>query len=283
MARSQDLLFTLYGDYLRHRGGEVWTGSLIELLGLLGLSEQAVRSTLSRMSRKGWFKSRRVGNKSYYALTRKSEELLEEGAQRIFRPRFDLWDGRWHILTYSIPERKRHLRHRLRTRLTWLGFGSLSNATWISPRDLRREVEQLVSSLGINGHVEIFSAEHLGFNDDQALVAHCWNLKELNKAYSAFIEKYEPGFLEAKKKMARGDGLEPSDCFVQRFMLVHDYRSSPYVDPNLPLELLPPDWLGHKAIRLFQEYHGLLTAGANAFVDEVLAKEPPPDAARGRL
>ena len=29
MARSQDLVFTLYGDYLRHRGGEAWTGSLI--------------------------------------------------------------------------------------------------------------------------------------------------------------------------------------------------------------------------------------------------------------
>ncbi|MDH4137857.1 MAG: phenylacetic acid degradation operon negative regulatory protein PaaX, partial [Anaerolineae bacterium] len=32
MLRSQDLVFTLYGDYIRHRGGEAWTGSLIELL-----------------------------------------------------------------------------------------------------------------------------------------------------------------------------------------------------------------------------------------------------------
>ena len=38
MLRSQDLVFTLYGDYIRHRGGEAWTGSLIELLGLLGMS-----------------------------------------------------------------------------------------------------------------------------------------------------------------------------------------------------------------------------------------------------
>jgi phenylacetic acid degradation operon negative regulatory protein len=58
MSGSQDMVFTLYGDYLRHRGGKAWTGSLIELLGLFGLSEQAVRSTLSRMSRKGWLESR---------------------------------------------------------------------------------------------------------------------------------------------------------------------------------------------------------------------------------
>ena len=67
MARSQDLVFTLYGGYIRHRGGEAWTGSLIKLLGPLGVSEQAVRSTLSRMSRKGWLEGRRVGNKSYYS------------------------------------------------------------------------------------------------------------------------------------------------------------------------------------------------------------------------
>lgn len=276
MARSHDLVFTLYGDYLRHRGGEAWTGSLLELLGLLGLSEQAVRSTLSRMSRKGWLKGRRVGNKSYYSLTPKSIDLLEEGAQRIFQPRSDVWDGRWHLLVYSIPEKERPLRHRLRKRLTWLGFGSLSNATWISPRDRCKEVEGVVNSLGIQGHVEIFTAEHLGFASDQELVERCWNLEELNRYYSAFIAKYEPDFLDYRRKVAEGDSLEPSECFVRRFMLVHEYRSFPYVDPNLPSELLPKDWLGDKATQLLQEYHRLLMAKANAFVDSVLAKAPIP-------
>ncbi len=278
MARSQDLVFTLYGDYIRHRGGEAWTGSLIELLGLLGLSEQAVRSTLSRMSRKGWLKGRRVGNKSYYSLTPKSIDLLEEGAQRIFQPRSDVWDGRWYLLVYSIPEKERPLRHRLRKRLTWLGFGSLSNATWLSPRDRRKEVEGVVDSLGIQGHVEIFSAEHFGFASDQELVERCWNLEELNRAYAAFIAKYEPDFLDYKRRVAEGDTLEPKECFARRFTIVHEYRSFPYVDPNLPSELLPEEWLGSKATQLFQEYHRLLTAKANAFVDSVLAKAliPPP-------
>ncbi len=276
MARSQDFVFTLYGDYIHHLGGEAWTGSLIELLGLLGLSGQAVRSTLSRMSRKGWLKGRRVGNKSYYSLTPKSIDLLEEGAERIFQPRSDLWDGRWHLLVYSIPEKERPLRHRLRKRLTWLGFGSLSNATWISPRDRRKEVEGVVNSLGIRGHVEIFSAEHFGFASDQEVAERCWNLEELNRTYAAFIAKYEPEFLDYKKRAAEGDGLEPSKCFARRFILVHEYRSFPYVDPNLPSELLPNDWLGDKATQLFQEYHSLLTAEANAFVDGVLAKVPIP-------
>jgi len=276
MLRSQDLVFTLYGDYLRHRGGEAWTGSLIELLGLLGMSEQAVRSALSRMSRKGWLKGRRVGNKSFYSLTPKSIRLLEEGAQRIFQPRADEWDGKWCLLTYSIPEEKRHLRNKLRERLTWLGYAPLNHATWISPRIMQRELEDLLDSLKIWDYVEIFCAEHLGFSSNREIVASCWDLEGLNRTYAAFIAKYEPHLNKHKSRLAEENSLEPSECFVQRFMLVHEYRSFPYVDPNLPAELLPDDWLGNKAVQLFREYHELLTTGANALVDDVLARAPSP-------
>jgi phenylacetic acid degradation operon negative regulatory protein len=274
MSHSQDLIFTLYGDYIRHRGGEAWTGSLIELLGLLGLSEQAVRSTVSRMSRKGWLASHRASRYSFYSLTPKCLQLLEEGAQRIFQPRHDPWDGRWHLVSYSIPESKRHLRRRLRRRLVWLGFGALNQATWISPRDLRAEVEQAVNALGVRPYVELFTAEHLAFASDGEIVSRCWDLERLNDYYAAFIARYEPLSRECQARLMAGDSLEPQDCFVQRFMLIHEYRSSPYLDPNLPPELLPGDWLGETAAQLFQQYHSLLIKKAEWFVDSVLAKAP---------
>jgi phenylacetic acid degradation operon negative regulatory protein len=274
MSHSQDMVFTLYGDYIRHRGGEAWTGSLIELLGLFGLSGQAVRSTLSRMSQKGWLKSRKAGRYSFYSLTPKCLELLTEGAQRIFQPRRDPWDGRWYLLTYSIPESKRHLRRRLRQRLLWLGFGALNHATWISPRDLRGEVEKAVDALRVRPYVELFSGEHRGFADEGEIVARCWDLKRLNDYYAALIARYEPPFQKHRARLTAGRSLEPRACFVQRFMLLHEYRSSPYVDPNLPPELLPDDWLGERATQLFQGYHDLLVEGAEAFVDSVLAKAP---------
>jgi phenylacetic acid degradation operon negative regulatory protein len=274
VSNSQDMVFTLYGDYIRHRGGEAWTGSLIELLGLFGLSDQAVRSTLSRMSQKRWLESRRAGRYSFYSPTPRFLKLLEEGAQRIFQHRRDPWDGRWYLLTYSIPESKRHLRRRLRQRLLWLGFGSLNHATWITPRDLRAEVEQVVDDLRVRSYVEFFAAEHWGFASDREIVERCWDLRRLNDYYAAFIARYEPPFQECQARLAVSDGLDPQECFVQRFMLVHEYRSSPYLDPNLPLELLPDDWVGEKAAQLFQKYHDLLVEEAEAFVDSVLAKTP---------
>jgi phenylacetic acid degradation operon negative regulatory protein len=274
VSHSQEMVFTLYGDYIRHRGGEAWTGNLIELLGLFGLSGQAVRSTLSRMSKKGWLESRRVGRHSFYSLTPKCLKLLEEGAQRIFRPRRDPWDGRWHLLTYSIPESKRHLRRRLRQQLLWLGFGALHQATWISPRDLRAEVEQVVNALGVRSYVEFFTAEHRGFASDEEIVTRCWDLKRLDDYYAAFIARYDPPFQEHQARLMANDTLEPQECFMQRFMLIHEYRSSPYVDPNLPLELLPEDWLGERATQLFQQYHNLLVDEAEAYLDSVLTKAP---------
>lgn len=274
MNHTQDMIFTLYGDYIRHRGGEAWTGSLIELLGLFGLSEQAVRSTLSRMCRKGWLNSRKVGRHSFYSLTPKCIELLEEGAQRIFQPRCDPWDGRWHLLTFSIPESRRDLRRRLRRLLLWLGFGVLNHTTWISPRDLRTEVERIVNALRARPFVEFFSAEHRGFSSGRQIVAHCWDLDRLSEYYAAFIARYESPFEECRARLVAGDGLEPKECFAQRFMLIHEYRSSPYVDPNLPLELLPDNWLGERAVQLFQQYHDLLVERAEAYVDSVFAKAP---------
>ncbi|NIQ89604.1 MAG: phenylacetic acid degradation operon negative regulatory protein PaaX, partial [Deltaproteobacteria bacterium] len=201
MSHSQDMIFTLYGDYIRHRGGEAWTGSLIELLGLFGPSSQAVRSALSRVSRKGWLKSRKVGRNSYYSLTPQSIELLEEGAVRIFQPRQDPWDGQWHLLTYSIPESKRHLRRRLRRRLIWLGFGALNHAAWISPRDQRAEVEQVVKSLRVAPYVELFSGGHWGFSSDEEIVARGWDLERLNDYYATFVERYKPLLRECQARL----------------------------------------------------------------------------------
>lgn len=267
--RTQDFLFTLYGDYLRSRGGEVWVGSLIELMGCLDASPQAVRSTLSRMSRKGWLQTRQEGRNSYYSLTPKSVALLEEGRQKIFHPRKDPWNGQWCILVYSIPEKQRQLRTRLRQRLVWMGFGLLNQATWISPRDMRQEAEAALDVLGIRPYAEIFQAGHLGFSSDREIVERCWNIDALNHCYSEFICRHEPLYQSLLEHPERRTSC---DDFTRRFMLVHEYRSFPYVDPNLPTELLPEYWLGGKAISLLQNYHGLLTDTAEVFVSAVLDK-----------
>jgi len=269
MVRPRAAMLTLYGDYVLPKGGEIGIGSLVRLLSNFGLSEQAIRSAVSRMCRSGLLKAKRTSRKSYYSLTSEGHSLLTEGAQRIFQRKKSHWDGNWNIVTYSIPERRRGARDRLRTELGWLGYGPVSEATWISPHDLTREVKNLLQRLNIEEYVNIFSAQNQGSTDQREIVSRCWDLDKIHQKYADFLAEFRPKLEGHLKRLHAGETIEPSECFVARFNLIHEYRRLPFFDPDLPLELLPENWLRPRAAALFDEYHGLLTEKANEYFDSV--------------
>jgi phenylacetic acid degradation operon negative regulatory protein len=267
-------ILTLYGDYLLSRGGEIWIASLIEILSNFGLSQQAVRSAVSRMCRGELLQVKHSKGKSYYSLTKSGYDLLTEGAQRIFQRRKSRWDGNWNIVTYSIPETMRKSRDRLRLELGWMGYGALSEATWISPYDLTTEVQKLLKRLNIEEYVKIFNAKHEGNTDPKNIVCRCWNLDKIHQHYADFLAEYRPKLKEHRKRLKAGETIEPSEYFVARFNLIHEYRKLPFFDPDLPLELLPDNWLRPEAAALFDEYHASLTEKANEYFDSVSPRRP---------
>jgi phenylacetic acid degradation operon negative regulatory protein len=117
----RSLLFTLYGDYVRPLGQvEVRVGALVRLAAELGVSDNALRSALSRMTREGWLAARRDGGPPRYRLSPQGEELIEEGTRRIYGHRA-AWDGRWLLASYSLPKPRRGQRDRLRQGLSMPG------------------------------------------------------------------------------------------------------------------------------------------------------------------
>ncbi|UCB44080.1 MAG: hypothetical protein JSV77_05455 [Dehalococcoidales bacterium] len=270
MFGPRSAMLTLYGDYVRHKGGEIGIGSLITLLGNFELSQQSIRSAVSRMCRAGLLKVRQNGTKSYYSLTKDGSELLDKGAQRIFERDKSKWDGIWSVVVYFIPEEKRQARDRLRQELSWIGYGPLSGATWISPHDLTREVLNIAEDLKIKKYIQIFQSKHQGFADAQSIVSRCWDLDRVHKKYASFIAKYRPKLENHLMFLQAGNSVEPSQYFVERFNLIDEYRRLPYFDPDLPAELLPRNWLRSQADNLFHEYHDLLTDKANEYFNAVL-------------
>jgi phenylacetic acid degradation operon negative regulatory protein len=266
--RPQAMLFTLWGDYVVHRGGEIWVGSLIRIAAEFGLSELALRSVLSRMGRTGWLESTRHGNRSYYRLTRRGRALIAEGTSRIFRPRRGAWDHRWQVVTYSIPETQRELRDQFRKRLTYLGFGSVSAGAWIAPHDLQAEVGELVDDLGVAEYVDLFRASYVRPGSGPALARRVWPLAELTAAYRQFIDRWQGRESEVER------GVTDARAFVLRFWLIHEYQRFFQEDPDLPAELVPADWPGREAARLFESLHDQLAPGANRFFDTVFEPHP---------
>ncbi|MDQ0166692.1 phenylacetic acid degradation operon negative regulatory protein [Bacillus horti] len=274
------MIFTLYGDYIHHYGGEIWIGSLIRLMEEFGHNAQAIRAAISRMSKQGWVEARKEGNKSYYYLTEIGKKRMDEAAQRIFKLQAQPWDGKWRMLIYSIPEEKRAIRDELRKELIWSGFGSLTFSCYISPNPLEQQVQDLIKRYQVEEYVDFFISSYEGPHQGQDVVARCWNLEEINSKYQSFIELYSKKYIVDRNKIEKGD-MQDGDCFVERTKLIHEYRKFLFVDPGLPEVLLPKDWLGDHAAALFRDYYKVLAEPASRFFESVYQEGN--DAARSEL
>ena len=162
-ARPRALIVTIYGLYARSAGGWLGVSTLIRLMGRLGVEEPAVRSSISRLKRRGILEPERRDGTAGYALSAHARAILDEGDRRIFdRPRGTLDDG-WVLAVFSVPESERGKRHALRSRLTWLGFGTVGPGVWIAPGHLEAETRDAIDRDGLADYVDLFHADYRGF------------------------------------------------------------------------------------------------------------------------
>lgn len=247
-ARSaRSILLTVFGEYVRPSGEAVWTSTLLHVLSGLGVEEKAGRQALNRMGADGWITSEREGRRVRWAPTEHGRTLLTEGADRIYsfgRDR-ESWDGRWLVLLVSVPESQRDLRHRLRNGLTWAGLGSPAPGVWISPHPAREaEAKQIVADLGLDAAAFSFCGPFAGVGSERDMVEQAWHLGELADAYEEFV--------------ARFAGLRPStpdEILFAQIRLVDEWRRFPRLDPQLPMDMLPPHWIGLRAANVFDDLH----------------------------
>lgn len=264
--KPRSLVFNLFGDYLRYRGGDVRLRGLVALMGGFDIPEPTARVVANRLRVEGWLEGRRDGRETVYALTDRAWSLLDEGRARIFNRARGPWDGQWHMVAYSIPESERALRERLRKKLAWWGFGPLYPGVWLSPHDRVGEVQQDVAHEAAV-QLDVFRSRSAGLEADRDIASRAWDLKTLDRDYADLVNVYR-----ARLPDLRTGAIDGAAALIERIRLIHDYRMFPFRDPDLPPELLPPDWHGRLAHDLFVEAHGLLRPAADAYVDEVLGR-----------
>lgn len=244
---ARSLLMTVLGEFVLPRDQPVWTSTLVEVLALFEVEEKSARQALARTAAEGWLTAQRHGRKVRWALTPPGRRLLTEGAERVysFGQRQREWDRRWLVLIASVPEAKRELRHRLRTRLNWAGFGSPSAGVWVSP-DVEREHEAqcIIEELGLAAGAMSFAASYGAIGNQESIAQQAWNLDAIAARYEEFIDAF------TGLRPAAGD---PS--LVAQTRLVHEWRRFPFLDPQLPCELLPARWSGTTAAQLFHHKH----------------------------
>jgi len=261
--KARSLVFDLYGDYLRYRGGRIRLRGLVALLGCFGVPEATTRVAAARLRKEGWLAADRDGRETVYSLTEEAWRMLDEGRTRIFQRAAGPWDGQWHMVIYQVPETERALREQLRRRLAWLGFGPLSPSVWLSPHDRAKQVTDDFAGYPAV-RLDTFRSRSAGNGADRDIAARAWDLAALDRDYRDLLARYSP-----RLAVYRAGELDDAAALVERMRLVYDYRHFPFRDPDLPAELLPDDWPGRQAHEVFLQAHGLLRDRAERAVAQL--------------
>ena len=255
-AQPQHLLITLLGDYWSGRMEPLPSAALVALVNEFGISTASARAALARLARRGVMSVAKSGRRTLYSPTPLTERTLLEGRDRVFSFGRDIqqrWDGFWLVVVFSVPEEQRELRHLLRTRLRWLGFGPLDDGVWVSPHDMTAEVTAALTECGVAQATVLRSLPVVPEGSRLRHPLAAWNLDELRGNYDQFIGKFAP--LLHRVRQGR---VSVSEALVERTAIMDTWRAFPHLDPDLPDSVLPANWPRTQAREIFAETYDTL-------------------------
>jgi len=210
---------------------------------------QKTRGTLSGMLREGLIEKSKIGSdppggSDPYRLTEKgfSELCLEFPFFRFLKEK---WDGKWRIISYEIPEKKREIRDRLRREMQGWGPGPWHRSFWLTPHPILPTLKALTSQKEEERYIQAFEADHT-FGDREFLIEKVWGKSNLDKSYRELFKKWH-------------EILSSGDEKVEKLKkVIGEYINLLRQDPGLPKELIGESWIGFEGWNIFKEIKSIL-------------------------
>ncbi|NLY34857.1 MAG: PaaX family transcriptional regulator [Alcaligenaceae bacterium] len=239
--KAAAFIVTLYGDVVEPRGGVLWMGNVIETCATAGISENLVRTAVSRLVAAGQLAGERVGRRSFYRLTSVARTEFAYAARVLYTSQVA---QQW-CLVYLDGENADALMRSLKR----LGYAALNPRLALGPDSVPLPPGALVWTADVmQGHEQMrnFAAAH-------------WDLPVYAHAFQAFIKNFQP----VEGLLAQ---LSPEAALTIRLLMVHQYRYVALRAPHLPREALPENWDGHVARSLFARLYLALSSRADTYV-----------------
>lgn len=155
------------------------------------------------------------------------------------------WDGKWRILSYEIPEKKRELRDKLRREVAGWGLGPWHRSFWLTPHPITESLKNLVAQKEEEKYIQAFEADHV-FGDRAVLIEKVWSISQLDKDYRELFKGWHDILAREGEK-------------VEKFkMIISKYFDILRRDPGLPPELIGEKWIGFESFTIFKEIRSIL-------------------------
>lgn len=202
------------------------------------INYDSIKRALTSLKHRGFIQGTR-------RLDLETMQITKEGRARLHQllPSYKAkrtWDGRLYLVTYDIPESQKHERELLRSFLKTLGGAMLQESVWLIPYNPREIIRTFVDDRDLAAVVIVSDMGRdgaIGEEDVKTLIRRIYHLDELNERYDEFI-----GWCDGQKRM--------NPLGAAKFLsILHD-------DPQLPFPLLPDDWRGDEAYKLYRKLYG---------------------------
>lgn len=149
------------------------------------------------------------------------------------------WNGKWTIVWFSVSEKKRSNRDKLRRYLESIGMRPILNSLWISPLVLSSIVLSKAKNLNLLENVAIVETDSiLGISKEDILKS--WDFKTSKNLFYEFINKYST------------IKFENLDSFTAK-KIIFEYALILKREPKLPIELYPTDWPRFRADQIYKK------------------------------
>lgn len=241
--------------------------ALVALLADLGVGNSAARSAIARMRGAGELAGTRHGRVTDYRLT----GLAASGFRRARNlghpapvPDERGWHGEFAGLLYSVPERLRSHRDRLRAKALLAGYASLRPGLLIGVTDQWDVLESYAATLP--AAITVYPVTlRLRPTEARSAAAEAWELVSLNRHLGRQVTR-----LRAALDRDRDRDLSGPAALRRLAALTLPVYRALVVVPPLPPELLPEDWCQPELVRLLGEAHEALDQPVQRHLDERL-------------
>lgn len=245
--RTGSFIITFFGDIMALRQGDVWLGTVIEILHNFGFNAGLIRTTMTRLVADGWLERRHVGRNSFYKFQDKAAREAQLAATKIYQIPQDSWGKKWQqVLFLNTEQNALQNRSIVKKKLVELGFAALNNQLMLRPQYLQADEAQ-INNICMQENAVFGQNLNIDCTQDQYyLLAENWKLTELNNDYGNFIKKYST----IAKLLEENEILQIDDALILRLLLIHDFRKLVLKDPQLPQIMQNKHWFGHKTHEL---------------------------------
>ncbi|MBI2124104.1 MAG: CRISPR-associated endonuclease Cas2 [Candidatus Wildermuthbacteria bacterium] len=112
------------------------------------------------LKRKGYIRIQNLEHKQGVLLTRRGAEKVLKIQGKIAQKQ-KRKDGKWQMVIFDIPEKKKGLREILRGALRAIGYERLQDSVWMCPYEVEKETEGTIREYGVDPYVKVFLIEEV--------------------------------------------------------------------------------------------------------------------------